>query len=373
VDVFLNLLLFLPLGFGLRLAAGSWRAALGGAALLSLGVELLQLTVVTGRDASLSDLLTNTTGGGLGGLIAARLGLLCRPAPRAAGRLFAAGAAVWVAFLSASAWLQRPDSDRPAIQGAWATGRAPDEFTGRVLDVRLNDRPVPPRGLPADSAVLRQALREGRFALETRVVSPEPAESRRWIYLITTAGVPYLFLSQHRTAALLGVPSRAKRFRLNPPSLTLRHAFPRDSGVPVELRAGQDGTRLWLSSSRPGAVGRVSATLSPGRGWTLVAPYFLPPGPRERVVTGMFLAALMLPLGYWARLTGRRAVALAGIAGTLAAGLVLVPELGGYQATAWWEWAGAAGGAAAGWVLARAAAYLQPRCASPSAGEFSSS
>ncbi|HET7241044.1 MAG TPA: VanZ family protein, partial [Gemmatimonadales bacterium] len=62
MDVFLNLLLFVPLGAGLRLAGWRWRSVVLGAALVSFTVELLQYTVVTGRDASLSDLLTNTTG-----------------------------------------------------------------------------------------------------------------------------------------------------------------------------------------------------------------------------------------------------------------------------------------------------------------------
>ena len=61
-DVFLNLLLFAPLGVGLRLAGWRWRSVVATAALVSFAVELLQFTVVTGRDASLSDLVTNTTG-----------------------------------------------------------------------------------------------------------------------------------------------------------------------------------------------------------------------------------------------------------------------------------------------------------------------
>ena len=49
VDVFLNLLLFAPLGVGLRLAGWRWRSVVATAALVSFAVELLQFTVVTGQ------------------------------------------------------------------------------------------------------------------------------------------------------------------------------------------------------------------------------------------------------------------------------------------------------------------------------------
>jgi VanZ family protein len=89
VDVFLNLLLFAPLGAGLRLAGWRWRSVVAAAALVSFTVELLQFTVVTGRDASLSDLVTNTTGAAVAAALAARWRAIVLPAPRAAARLFA--------------------------------------------------------------------------------------------------------------------------------------------------------------------------------------------------------------------------------------------------------------------------------------------
>ena len=64
VDVLLNILLFLPLGFGLALADFSWRRVLILALLLSFSIELLQMKAIAGRDASLGDVLTNTFGGG---------------------------------------------------------------------------------------------------------------------------------------------------------------------------------------------------------------------------------------------------------------------------------------------------------------------
>ncbi len=69
VDFLLNILLFVPLGLGLALAGFSWRRAVLLAGLLSFGVELLQMKIIVGRDASLGDVMTNTTGGGVGALL----------------------------------------------------------------------------------------------------------------------------------------------------------------------------------------------------------------------------------------------------------------------------------------------------------------
>ena len=70
IDVILNVALFLPLGVGLqRLGWPLARLALA-CFLLSLAVESLQIITIAGRDASVSDLITNTSGGILGGFIA---------------------------------------------------------------------------------------------------------------------------------------------------------------------------------------------------------------------------------------------------------------------------------------------------------------
>jgi hypothetical protein len=82
-DVLLNIFLFIPFAIGLRLSGLSWRRVIGISALVSLAVEILQLEVVPGRDASLSDLLTNTSGSAVGAiaapLIPAALGAGPRP------------------------------------------------------------------------------------------------------------------------------------------------------------------------------------------------------------------------------------------------------------------------------------------------------
>ncbi|HEX6107198.1 MAG TPA: VanZ family protein [Gemmatimonadales bacterium] len=373
VDVLLNVLLFLPWGFGLRLASGSWRAAVGTGALLSLFVELLQLTAVPGRDASLSDLITNSSGAGLGALAASGLTTLVRPDPRRAWHLLIAGAAAVMGLSALSAWLQAPWFGDGTLITATARASWPWVFPGRVTSVTMAGAPRMTGGVPSDSGALRAALREGRTELEARVVSGAPPGSRRWIFLVREDTHNRLVLGQHRRTAVLGVPARSLRFRLNSPTLELPGAFPADTGVPVALEAGTRELSLWITASHSGTTRAVRVALSPAQGWTLVAPFNLGLGPRGRWITALLLSGALLPLGYWAAASRRGPAALATLAAVPLVALLAVPAAGGYQPVHWSEWLAAGSGAAAGWALFRGAAYLQARCGSPSIAESFSS
>ena len=61
-----NILMFLPLGAGLALAGIRPRRAMAAIVALTVTVELLQYTVIPGRDGALDDILSNTVGGLLG-------------------------------------------------------------------------------------------------------------------------------------------------------------------------------------------------------------------------------------------------------------------------------------------------------------------
>ena len=65
-----NVALFAPLGASLFLATRSHTKSIIAGAALSLAVELLQLHVIRGRDASLSDWITNTIGTAAGAQLA---------------------------------------------------------------------------------------------------------------------------------------------------------------------------------------------------------------------------------------------------------------------------------------------------------------
>jgi hypothetical protein len=375
-DVANNLLLFLPLAIGLRLSGQSWPRTVVAGALLSFTVELLQLRVVPGRDASLSDLLSNTASSAIGATIGTFLPRVVAPSPRRALGLLACGLAALLALLAIWGWLLVPRTPAGGLTSLWAN-EAPgsDEFGGRVRSVRLDGVPMPAHGPPPDPTGLRDRLDRGTMALDVDVVSGAPPRDRLWIYMLRhrspVAGA--LMLTQLRHEAGLEVPTRALAFRIGAPLVTLPDAFPDSAGIPVRLRATEQSGRVRITSSYQGTERSVEVGLSPAFGWILFLPFELGAGTGVRWATGLFLGLLLVPLGYWAAWTRRPPAAAAALVAGLVAGLAVLPALFGMPRVHWSEWLAGVLGAAAGWALQRLAAYLQGRCASPSDSEFSSS
>ena len=161
VDVTLNVLLFLPMGAALAWAGMSWPRAALICTVLSLGVESLQFNVVPGRDASLSDLLTNSFGGLLGASAMGRWRTLVVPTPMVARRLCVGATAVALSALWATAALLRPSTPNMGLWGQWSPQQPQFEpFTGTVLDFHLNGFFIPYNLVP-DYEALRQSLLRG--------------------------------------------------------------------------------------------------------------------------------------------------------------------------------------------------------------------
>jgi hypothetical protein len=371
-DIVANLLLFIPFALGLRLAGLSWRRTVLAAAAVSLTVELLQLVAIPGRDASLSDLLTNTIGGALGATLGPRLASAIRPSPARAARLLAAGSAVWLGALALSAWLVSPGLASGVLRSAWAgaTGER-DIFFGEIHRVRLDGVPMPSTGAPPDSALIRRRLEGGQFRLEAEVNSGRPVMYPSWIYKLKAGGINQVTLFQRRRDAGVAVPVRGMGWRLHGMTVTLPEAFPDVAGHTVRLRASAAHGVVDLRSTYGGATRSIEFGLSPAYGWRLISPFQVGVGDGVRWFTGLLLALSVLPLAYWAVWAGgwvRWVLPLA-----IGAGLTLPSAAVGLPPVHWSEWMAAVLGALAGWALQRGAAYLERRCASPSASDFSSS
>jgi len=94
-DFIRNIALFAPFALGLRLAGARGVYVLLVGSCLSAAVELLQLHIIVGRDASLLDWLSNTIGTAAGILIADELSTLLRPFPRMARRFVILTIVAW--------------------------------------------------------------------------------------------------------------------------------------------------------------------------------------------------------------------------------------------------------------------------------------
>jgi len=377
-DVFLNLLLFAPMAMGLRLLDWPWRRVVAVAALLSLTVEYLQFSVVVGRDPALSDLLANTIGAATAAALAPRLPRLLAPDPARAGRLLPIAAALFLGVLALSALGLRPGV-LPGRLWSACTSFAPAiaDWTGTLRSVVLNRDTLPCDRHPADSSAIRAALSAGEAALRIDALSGTPTGGRAMVYAVGVPGASVLALTQEGGTVVLSVPTVSQRLRLSTLSLQLRGAFPPKAGIPLELQAGREGRRIWISSSHSGRRRSAEMTLAPSFGWSILMWWRLQPGTEFRTLTALWLGALILPAGYWSGFVRRPVWGLGGVAATLAGGLAVLPFLTGYPPAHWSEWLGgilgAALGAALGWALHWSAAYLQSRCGSPSTGAYSSS
>nr|MBA3555970.1 VanZ family protein [Gemmatimonadales bacterium] len=272
-DITHNILLFLPLGVGLGLARWPWRRAVAASALLSFSVEGLQYFVVAGRDASLGDLLSNTTGGALGAALGPWLGGVLCPTRGAARRLLAGGVAAWLGLLALSGWLQQPGAGDGSLTSTWARhSPRPNAFLGSVHFAGLDGVAMPPEGTPPESLALRSRFEQGEIGLAVQVVSGRPT-AFGWIYMLLADESPQLGFNQQGRRALLVVPVRGLRYKLRPPTLSLPGAFPRRPSVPVALEGGRQGNRIWLASSYAGRRRATELVLSPSHGWAMLDPF----------------------------------------------------------------------------------------------------
>ncbi len=356
LDIILNVLLFVPYGFGLRLAGWSrGRVALAAFA-TTLLIEITQYFFIPGRDASLGDLITNTAGGLVGMVLAERYVGLVRPEPCRAGWLAGVAATIWLLLQVVTAWsvgVSLPDHPY------WGQ-RAPelaqfDRFLGVVTEARLADEPMPSTRLP-DSRTVRERLVAGAGIAAQAVSGPPTARLAPIVSVFDETRQEIILLGQSGTDLVFRIHTRAWSLGLRGPALRLPRVLPPDSGRPFVASGRLTGGYLEASADTgAGPVSR-SLALSPSWGWSLLLPFenyaF---GESVRWLTALWLAGVLFPVGYWAARaqtgpTSRpRGQLLIGL--LIAAGLAGAGALFRLPPVHWSEWVAAGGGAAAGWLL----------------------
>jgi hypothetical protein len=352
VDFLLNILLFIPLGIGLGLIGFSLRRTVVLAALLSLSIELLQMKVIAGRDASLGDVITNTLGGGVGVLLGTHWRQLVFPNPRAARRL----ALMWALTLGwiwvGTSWALGPMWPVGARwYGQWAANLGHlHPFLGKPLWITAGGEPLLP-GRPIDEARLEDAV--AAFpSMAFRAVLGSPTNG--------LAPVGSIYDGRQREVMLLGqdgkdlafrIRMRASIAKLRGPLILLTHGMDGAPGDTVEAEGALRSGVLELASRRGGSIRSRRLPLSASWGWVLVMPWNFAIGPEVQVLTALWVAGLLTVLSYWSVLAGQAALGIIPATTTLL--LLVVPVTAGFRPAHWTEWASALSGAAAGWVLTR--------------------
>ena len=374
-DVLVNILLYVPYGVGLMLAGMRPHRALALVVASTFAVELLQYRVIVGRDGTLSDVLTNSLGGGLGILLVRHWRALLVPNERRGASYAVAWSILCAAVLVTSArGLDIPSQLAGAVVRWKPVMASSEQFSGTLETVSINGRPtanwehLAPVDAPGDSVSITARLRPS--------ITGRPSSPIVWVGY---GDRDHIVLSQVRTDLMARFRVRAASWRLTSPTFSLPRALePRRApdgsrdAEPTRATAVAAGHVVTLESEAPNGPLRRSVRMGATLGWTLMMPMGIPTGPGYRWITALWIGALLFPLGYWAvpRLRrdreppggGVRAASMErGRIPTLAAGAALLTgalSLGGISPllagvhTEWWEWlaailAVAAGGATA--------------------------
>jgi len=368
-DVLANVLLFAPLGVGLALLGVRWRRALLAGLALSLGIELTQYLAIPGRFASVSDVLTNTTGAALGALLVASWRTWCRPAPRVGIALATMASAVWLAALALASW---------ALSYQATIGRYPPTpihraasfaigmpwFDGEVLRARFDGVTTEHRGT---GPVYVKAVPTSPAAAEVvaRGRDHRPEQVPLLIVYAPEMRMPWLVLAQRGDGAVVALGTRAWRLRLQTPTVAIDGVLGADAPAtePYLVRGERIGDSVTVTFERGRERLQREIRLWPSLGWALVSPIPRIDAPLAPLASVAWLAGLALPIGYWVRWGARggwrsELIAAACLLATLLGGLVLIPAAAGFGPARPWEWLAALGGVLAGAGLAEGARRL---------------
>jgi hypothetical protein len=370
VDFILNVLLFIPLGVGLALSGIPWKRAALTACALSLTVETTQFFFIPGRDATLGDVVTNTIGGILGYTLARNLRIWLRPAPGIAAILCLGWCTVWLTIQSVSSFAFAVSEPESKYYGQIARQLGDlAVFPGRVLAANIGDLAITDTEL-RNTESIRGRLRGGAIVAVTIQPSGPTSNIAPILRVADNEEREIVLLAQDERDLVFGVRTGAAILRLRPPFFAMSGVFPDGAGNrnssaagPLTLSARYNGWEAQLTA-RGGSVNRGRrVSVSSSLGWTLALPFqwFIEDTRTEQVVSMVWMACLMVPLGYWGahitRAINRRESALVVVlcfaaVGILVGGLVFVRHTLGLPADPIGDWLASVSGILVGGVLA---------------------
>ncbi len=350
-DIVLNLLLFAPFGAGLALLGLRPRRVFLIAAMVSLTIEALQVKVISGRDASVSDLVTNSLGALLVAWLVHRRVMLVLPDRRRATRLAIAALTAWISLEAAAAWALQPALPETVYWGQWAPNLGfLDQFKGTVLGAAVAGDSLPPRRL-AESERLRQQLLRGAGPVTARATTGEAPDDLAPIVSVFDGRFTEIFLlGQRRDEAFFRLRTRVSVLKLRPPAIRIRNAVPRTPGESISLAASYTGGRYSLHVEADGRTLERTLDASPNLAWSFFMPfgnYAL--GDEARWLTALWVGGLLFPIGYWAGRSGSSFTTLAAVTG-VGLTLALVPRAFELPHTHLSEWGAAALGLLLGYA-----------------------
>jgi len=366
VDALLNVLLFVPLGFALSARGSRLIVVVAAGAGLSLAVELLQATVIQGRDASLGDFVANSAGSALGTVIQRQIRGILAPNPTRARRSLAAWYVGWLTQVSVTIWSLAPS---PTITqqyvGQWAqVFPGTVSFRGSVRrssvdDIAFGDGPVD------NTVAIREAMTRHPTEFYVDASGGPPAAGTAQIVALSDGAQRVIFsFVQEGCVVSFTQRTRANDAGLAPLSVAAPIPCSQEGGDGLAMNAVTTSESMVLTVAAGLTKTSRELTYTPNMGWTLLVPFEWS-YQRLDIGSAVWLALLMLPLGWWARWSspdsGIRSLVF--VAGFVAATLLGAPWFAGLKPIGWAEWLAAAFAIVCGWAGAHT---LRPRGSSTS-------
>ena len=333
-DLLLNVLLFAPLGIAACGLGWSWRKTAVVFFALSTSIEITQATLLVGRDASLGDVLANSTGAILGWLVLPLLIDLCHPAPRTARR-----AAIVVTSLMFGTWAASGIGLRPALDGTsrWVGQLLPsspftEPFAGAAGRVTVNGVAItngpfePPRALADSLALTVQLTRDDtRAPRHSAVIARIKDDDGNLEVHVSQVGEALVL--EARVAGshwLLHTPQwRFDRALVIPLHTAWRYAWRWEPGALVFSSGPADGSQPAVATRRK---------MSVASGWVFIHPFVSVVGQSQSFWTALWLAAWFGMLGWlagWVAARERWLIGAAALGGfVLIGGAVALPPSG---------------------------------------------
>lgn len=333
-DWILNIGLFVPLGAALALAGvRTSRVALLATA-LSLGIEVLQWTVIPGRSPSTGDVLMNGLGGLTGAAVVSSWSMLVRPSPSAALRIGVASMVAWLSFTTFAAWCMVPAPPHGTLWGQLTPDLGNfEQYRGELLHARLQGLPFP-SGEMANPEPIRAALAANNLSVDV-VVRPgaAPGNLAPIVSIFSGGRVEAMLLGQRGRDLVFSTRRRASNIGLVSPRVAVSDALePSDSTRFLAIGDGASGYALGVMAFRGGALARRvvrQVSVGPEMWWRLLLHAETLPSMVRWLFDVALLPILLLPGALSLRRSaGRSRGVFAGIVALCvwAVGTIFIPD-----------------------------------------------
>jgi VanZ family protein len=313
-DAAANILLFIPFGVAAALVLRGSRPVFLAAVGLTLFVEVAQL-LIPGRFTSPGDVAFNTLGATLGLALVRRPDLWVTPPPLLRGSYIVASLQAAVAVAGAGTALFAPAVPPFPLYGQWtAVFGNMETYDGTVLEARVGDLPVPSRRVPESDRLRRYLERDSTMAVRF-TAGPPPAGLAPIFSIFDSRAVLVHLVGADGDDLVLRYRMRATAWRLDQPDLRIPGALAGIApGSEVRLTVRAAGRERCVAIND--AV-RCGVGLGPGDTWGFLL-YPLP-RPLAAAMPFLWLAALLLPAGFWLQRPALIALAAPAAAAAIAA------------------------------------------------------